>query len=80
MPMCGPRSPSAKHAALHVAGHGGRYVHQDWSVIGAPDMFTVWTPLMDIPRDLGGLALRPGSQAGPLLAPHLLDSEPQWEL
>ena len=67
------------YPAALVPVHGGRYIHQDWSVIGVPDMFTVWTPLMDIPRNLGGLALRPGSQAGPLLAPRLLDSdEPGW--
>jgi hypothetical protein len=45
-----------------VPFHGGRFVHQDYSVIGVQDMFTAWVPLMDIPRTLGGLALAPGSQ------------------
>ena len=67
------------YPAALVPVHGGRHIHQDWSVIGAQDMFTVWTPLMDIPRTLGGLALRPGSQAGPLLRAHILDEDqPGW--
>ncbi|MFE5327298.1 phytanoyl-CoA dioxygenase family protein [Embleya sp. NPDC056575] len=43
----------------------GRYVHQDFSFWGVDDMLTTWIPLMDIPRELGGLALMPGSHTGP---------------
>jgi len=62
-----------------VPVHGGRYVHQDIGVIGIQDMFTTWTPLMDIRRELGGLCVRPGSQAGPLVHPHVLKPDaPGW--
>ena len=62
-----------------VRVHGGRFVHQDYSVVGVPDMFTVWVPLMEVPRALGGLAVLPGSQRGPYVQPHVLDPrEPGW--
>jgi len=36
--------------------------HQDWMYIrGTPATYTIWTPLGDCPRALGGLAVLPGS-------------------
>ncbi len=35
-------------------------------------MLTTWVPLTDIPVRLGGLAVRPGSNLGPPLRPHVL--------
>jgi hypothetical protein len=59
--------------------HKGRYVHQDIGVIGVQDQFTCWLPLIDMDPDRGGLALRPGSQAGRLVRPHLLEPDaPGW--
>ncbi len=57
----------------------GRYVHQDFAVAGVQDMLTTWLPLMDIPPQLGGLAVLPGSHLGPPLRPRLLPAdEPGW--
>lgn len=37
--------------------------HQDWQYIrGNPDTYTMWMPLGDCPRELGGLAILRGSQ------------------
>ena len=56
-----------------------RYVHQDFGISGVQDMLTTWLPLMDIPPQLGGLALRPGSHLGPPQRPRLLrPDEPGW--
>jgi Phytanoyl-CoA dioxygenase (PhyH) len=56
-----------------------RYVHQDFGISGVQDMLTTWLPLMDIPPQLGGLALRPGSHLGPPQRPRLLPAdEPGW--
>ena len=41
--------------------HKGRFVHQDYRVMGKQDLFTMWLPLEDIPPELGGLAVLPGS-------------------
>ena len=36
--------------------------HQDhWYIRGAEETYTIWTPLGDCPRELGGLAVLPGS-------------------
>jgi Phytanoyl-CoA dioxygenase (PhyH) len=43
----------------------GRYVHCDYIGAGVQDMLTSWVPLMDIPVELGGLAVRPGGHLGP---------------
>ncbi|MEV6758250.1 phytanoyl-CoA dioxygenase family protein [Streptomyces sp. NPDC051214] len=57
----------------------GRYVHQDFSYWGVNDMLTTWIPLMDIPVELGGLALLPGSQVGPPRPLRVLtEDEPGW--
>ncbi|GGZ20021.1 phytanoyl-CoA dioxygenase family protein [Streptomyces nitrosporeus] len=55
----------------------GRYVHQDFSYWGVNDMLTTWIPLMDIPRELGGLAVQPGSQTGPPQPLRVLTGEEQ---
>ncbi|HEV8063785.1 MAG TPA: phytanoyl-CoA dioxygenase family protein [Acidimicrobiales bacterium] len=57
----------------------GRYVHQDYNVSCVQDMLTAWVPLMDIPLDLGGLAVLPQSHLGPPRPPkRLLVGEPGW--
>jgi hypothetical protein len=57
----------------------GRYIHQDYAVSGVQDMLTTWLPLMDIPPQLGGLAVLPGSHLGPPQRPRLLRAdEPGW--
>jgi hypothetical protein len=38
----------------------GNVVHKDYGSV--QDMFTCWVPLGDVPRTLGGLAVKPGSQ------------------
>jgi len=49
----------------------GRYVHCDYMGSGVQDMLTSWLPLMDIPVQVGGLAVRPGGQLGPPRLPQL---------
>jgi hypothetical protein len=57
----------------------GRYIHQDLAVSCVQDTLTTWLPLMDIPAQLGGLAVLPGSHLGPPLRPRLLRAdEPGW--
>jgi hypothetical protein len=53
----------------------GRYVHQDYQNSGVQDMLTTWVPLMDIPADVGGLAVLPGSNLGPPVRPRLLGQD-----
>lgn len=53
----------------------GRYVHRDYAVSGVQDMLTTWLPLMDIPPQLGGLAVLPGSHLGPPTRPRLLAAD-----
>jgi hypothetical protein len=53
----------------------GRYVHQDYANSGVQDMLTTWLPLMEIPAQLGGLAVLPGSHRGPPLRPRLLRAD-----
>jgi hypothetical protein len=43
----------------------GRCVHQDYGVTCVQDMLTAWVPLMEIPVELGGLAIHVGSHLGP---------------
>jgi ectoine hydroxylase-related dioxygenase (phytanoyl-CoA dioxygenase family) len=39
--------------------------HQDhWYIRGTPATYTIWTPLGDCPRELGGLAVLRGSHKG----------------
>jgi hypothetical protein len=57
----------------------GRFIHQDFVVSSVQDMVTTWLPVMDIPTQLGGLAVLPGSHLGPPLRPRLLRAdEPGW--
>ncbi len=57
----------------------GRYIHYDFGVSGVQDMLTSWTPLMDIPVRIGGLAVQPGGHLGPPRPPRPLSpSEPGW--
>jgi hypothetical protein len=57
----------------------GRYTHQDYVTSGVQDMLTTWLPLMDIPAQLGGLAVLPGSHLGPPAKPRMLRAdEPGW--
>ncbi|HUD80141.1 MAG TPA: phytanoyl-CoA dioxygenase family protein [Streptosporangiaceae bacterium] len=57
----------------------GRYIHQDFAVSGVQDMLTTWLPLMDIPAQLGGLAVLPGSHLDPPRRPRLLRADaPGW--
>jgi hypothetical protein len=57
----------------------GRYVHYDYAVSGVQDMLTSWVPLMDIPIQLGGLAVRPGGHLAPPAPPQVLGQrEPGW--
>ncbi len=59
--------------------HKGRFVHQDYRVIGKQDMFTMWLPLEDIPTELGGLAVLPGSSRLGWSRPIRLDpGAPNW--
>jgi len=54
------------------ARSGGRYVHQDYGGAGIQDMLTSWVPLMDIPAEVGGLAVLPGGHLGPPRLPRVL--------
>lgn len=53
----------------------GRYIHQDFAVSGVQDMLTTWLPLMDIPAQLGGLAVLPGSHLDRPRRPRLLPAD-----
>jgi hypothetical protein len=48
----------------------GTFVHKDYGAV--QDMFTCWVPLGDVPRTLGGLAIRPGSQHTTVVRPRPL--------
>ena len=52
--------------------------HQDhWYIRGTPDTYTIWTPLGDCPRELGGLALLPGSHGAGFIE-HRLNPEKKY--
>jgi Phytanoyl-CoA dioxygenase (PhyH) len=53
----------------------GRHIHQDFAVGGVDDMLTTWVPLMPIPRQVGGLAVLPGSHRGRPRLPRLLSPD-----
>ena len=48
----------------------GNFVHKDYGAV--QDMFTSWVPLGDVPRTLGGLAVKPGSQHATTVRPRPL--------
>lgn len=57
----------------------GRYIHQDYAFWGVNDMVTTWLPLMEIPDNLGGLALKRGSHLGPPLElRQLTGADEEW--
>ena len=57
----------------------GRYIHYDYGVSGVQDMLTSWIPLMEIPVQIGGLAVQPGGHRGPPRRPRPLSTtEPGW--
>ncbi|MGO2749676.1 MAG: phytanoyl-CoA dioxygenase family protein [Pseudoclavibacter sp.] len=61
------------------ATESGRYAHRDYAYWGIDDMLTTWVPLMDIPRELGGLAVRTGShREGPVPLEVLKLDDPGW--
>jgi hypothetical protein len=60
--FCYPlRLPRIVYPAAVVPRQPGNIVHQDYRSV--QDMFTCWVPMGEVPRTLGGLALKPGSQA-----------------
>jgi hypothetical protein len=50
----------------------GRWVHYDYGVGGVQDMLTSWLPLIDIPVQLGGLAVQPGGHLQRMQRPRVL--------
>lgn len=62
-----------------VPKYVARHAHTDYAIHKVQDMFTMWVPLMDITRSLGGLAILPGSQcSGSRPSTILPDDEPNW--
>jgi hypothetical protein len=76
--FCYPmKVPRIVYPAAAVPHQPGNVVHKDYRAV--QDMFTVWVPLGDVPRTLGGLALRPGSQRTTQVRYRPLDHlEPGW--
>jgi hypothetical protein len=59
--------------------HKGRFIHQDYRVMGKQDLFTMWLPLEEIPLELGPLALLPGSSRLGWARPQRLTADlPGW--
>jgi hypothetical protein len=59
--FCYPlKLPRIVYPVSSVPRQPGNTVHKDYRSV--QDMFTCWVPLGDVPRTLGGLAVRPGSQ------------------
>jgi hypothetical protein len=57
----------------------GRYIHYDYGVGGGQDMLTSWLPLMEVPVQLGGLAVQPGGHHWPPQPPRpLSESARGW--
>jgi hypothetical protein len=76
--FCYPlKLPRVVYPASLVLHQPGNYVHKDYGSV--QDMFTCWVPLGDVPRRLGGLAVKPGSQRTARVRPRLLDHlGPPW--
>ena len=76
--FCYPlKLPRVVYPASVVPQQPGNVVHKDYRTV--QDMFTCWVPLGEVPRTLGGLALRPGSQHTTRVRHHQLDRvEPGW--
>jgi hypothetical protein len=59
--------------------HKGRFVHQDYRVVGKQDMFTMWLPLEEITEAHGPLAVLPGSSRRAWSVPHRLSvTDAEW--
>jgi hypothetical protein len=59
--FCYPlKLPRVVYPADLVPHQPGNVVHKDYGSV--QDMFTCWVPLGHVPRTLGGLAVKPGSQ------------------
>ncbi len=72
MGFCYPlKIPRVVYPADLVPRQPGNFVHKDYGAV--QDMFTCWVPLGDVPRTLGGLALRPGSHHSASVRPRPLD-------
>lgn len=57
----------------------GRHIHQDYGGASVDDMLTTWIPLIPVPRNVGGLAVRPGSHRSWPRLPRLLSpTERNW--
>ena len=63
--------PRVVYPADLVPRQPGNFVHKDYGAV--QDMFTCWVPLGDVPRALGGLAVRPGSHHSASVRPRPLD-------
>lgn len=76
--FCYPlKIPRVVYPAAVVPRQPGNFVHKDYRSV--QDMFTCWVPLGDVPRTLGGLALRPGSQHTTQVRPRpLTELPPGW--
>jgi hypothetical protein len=71
--------PRAVYPDRLAPDHRGRFVHQDYAVIGKQDMFTMWIPLQDLPIETGPLAVLPGSSRRGWARPErLADSSHGW--
>jgi hypothetical protein len=59
--FCYPlKVPRIVYPVSVVPRQPGNVVHKDYRSV--QDMFTCWVPLGEVPRTLGGLAIKPGSQ------------------
>ncbi len=76
--FCYPmKLPRIVYPVAMVPRQPGNVVHKDYQSV--QDMFTCWTPMVDVPRSLGGLAVQPGSQATSRVRYRPLnDLEPGW--
>lgn len=53
----------------------GRWAHYDYGAGGVQDMLTSWLPLIDIPVQLGGLAVQPGGHLSRMRRPHVISPD-----
>ncbi len=76
--FCYPlKIPRVVYPSSFVPAHPGHFVHKDFRA--TQDMFTCWVPLGNVPTSLGGLAVLPGSQCSPRIAPRRLERlYPGW--
>jgi hypothetical protein len=76
--ICYPlKLPRVVYPVSRVPRQPGNVVHKDYRSV--QDMFTCWVPLGDVPRTLGGLAVKPGSHHTSRVRYRPLTSlEPGW--